>query len=322
MFTSKAEQILDSSVVTSLWFSPGVSSWTPSDEHNMFSDRRQGKWKIMRRQSAKGPRIAVGGSVSLLQPTGKIADCRVGCCVGPDALLTSVVRSTFLDKLGKNRTLRDGKMKEKQIGSQYNDRLGTFRIFQQIPMDLTIRVLEASDHLENVPKASLHTQIFLVQALSELNHETQRKLRPKNTLRITTMRYCWTKWIVNFTPPGILMETKKIEPTFLSPSLSFYTFQPVEPPLVPIPLPSQQQQQPPPYPTFYGIAPPPEMSSSMAYLSAQLGYMHEYMTQTFTNIDAHLERQGDRIRIEGHLLIARLEQDDHASGFARQTSSH
>ncbi|KAK9132973.1 hypothetical protein Scep_012501 [Stephania cephalantha] len=59
---------------------------------------------------------------------------------------------------------------------------------------------------------------------------------------------------------------------------------------------SQQQQHPPHYPTFYGVAPPLEMSPSMAYLSAQLGYMHEYMTRTFTTIDTRLERQGDQLR--------------------------
>ncbi|KAK9125604.1 hypothetical protein Scep_014450 [Stephania cephalantha] len=86
---------------------------------------------------------------------------------------------------------------------------------------------------------------------------------------------------------------------------------------------SQQQQQPPHYPTFYGTAPPPEMSPSTVYLSAQLGYMHEYMTQTFTTIDTRLERQGDRLRrIEGHLLLARLARNDPASDFARRTSSH
>ncbi|KAK9157687.1 hypothetical protein Scep_004261 [Stephania cephalantha] len=41
--------------------------------------------------------------------------------------------------------------------------------------------------------------------------------------------------------------------------------------------------------TFHGAAPPPEMSPSMVYLSTQLGYMHEYMTQTFTAIDTCLE---------------------------------
>ncbi|KAK9132950.1 hypothetical protein Scep_012478 [Stephania cephalantha] len=50
----------------------------------------------------------------------------------------------------------------------------------------------------------------------------------------------------------------------------------------------QQSQQPPHYPTFYGVAPPPEMSPSTAYLSVQLRYMHEYMTQTFTAINTAL----------------------------------
>ncbi|KAK9104928.1 hypothetical protein Scep_021772 [Stephania cephalantha] len=56
---------------------------------------------------------------------------------------------------------------------------------------------------------------------------------------------------------------------------------------------SQQQQLPPPYPTFYGVAPPPDMSPSTVYRFVQLGYMHEYMTQTFTAIDTRLERHGD-----------------------------
>ncbi|KAK9107371.1 hypothetical protein Syun_023382 [Stephania yunnanensis] len=69
---------------------------------------------------------------------------------------------------------------------------------------------------------------------------------------------------------------------------------------------SQQQQQPPHNPTFYGIAPPPEMSPLTTYLSSQLGYMHEYMTYTLTAIDTRLEHQGDRLRrIKGHLLPAK-----------------
>ncbi|KAK9083055.1 hypothetical protein Scep_029526 [Stephania cephalantha] len=79
---------------------------------------------------------------------------------------------------------------------------------------------------------------------------------------------------------------------------------------------SQRKHQPPHYPNFYGVAPPPEMSPSTAYLSAQLRYMHVYMTQTFTAIATRIEGQGDRLhRIEGHLLPAKLARDDPASCF-------
>ncbi|KAK9118629.1 hypothetical protein Scep_016722 [Stephania cephalantha] len=60
-----------------------------------------------------------------------------------------------------------------------------------------------------------------------------------------------------------------------------------------------------------------------AYISAQLGHMHEYMTRTFTAINTHLDHQGDHLRrIEGHLLPARPARDDCASGSACQTSFH
>ncbi|KAK9111452.1 hypothetical protein Scep_018971 [Stephania cephalantha] len=95
--------------------------------------------------------------------------------------------------------------------------------------------------------------------------------------------------------------------------------------LPPSPQQPQQQppQQPPPYSTYYGITPPPNISPSMAYISAQLRHMHDYITRMFTAINTYLKRQCDRICcIEGHLLPARPARDDRASSFARQTSSH
>ncbi|KAK9123758.1 hypothetical protein Sjap_013360 [Stephania japonica] len=48
--------------------------------------------------------------------------------------------------------------------------------------------------------------------------------------------------------------------------------------------------QPLPPSTFGGFTPPLEMSPSSAYISVQLGYMHEYMTQTFTTFETRLRR--------------------------------
>ncbi|KAK9109794.1 hypothetical protein Sjap_017854 [Stephania japonica] len=72
--------------------------------------------------------------------------------------------------------------------------------------------------------------------------------------------------------------------------------------------------QPPPPSTFSGFTPPPEMSPSSAY-SAQVGYLHAYMTESFTSFDTWLRC------IETELLPFEPACDGHASGSASRPSS-
>ncbi|KAK9107168.1 hypothetical protein Syun_023179 [Stephania yunnanensis] len=56
------------------------------------------------------------------------------------------------------------------------------------------------------------------------------------------------------------------------------------------------------------------MSPSLAYVSAQLGYLHDYMTQSFNAVETTLRNHSDRLRrIESQRLPARTVRDDHAS---------
>ncbi|KAK9148557.1 hypothetical protein Scep_007314 [Stephania cephalantha] len=90
-------------------------------------------------------------------------------------------------------------------------------------------------------------------------------------------------------------------------------------------VPQQQQYesaQPPIPSTFGGFSPPANMSPSSAYVSAQLGYLHTYMTQSFNAVETSIQHQNDRLRrIEGQLLPVRTARNDHASSSARPPPS-
>ncbi|KAK9132698.1 hypothetical protein Scep_012226 [Stephania cephalantha] len=68
----------------------------------------------------------------------------------------------------------------------------------------------------------------------------------------------------------------------------------------------------------YGLAPSIDIPLYTTYLSAQLGYMHEYMTQKFIEIDTRLDRLR---RIEGHMLPPRQWREDGSSLSTRRSSS-
>ncbi|KAK9169726.1 hypothetical protein Syun_001866 [Stephania yunnanensis] len=56
------------------------------------------------------------------------------------------------------------------------------------------------------------------------------------------------------------------------------------------------------------------MSPSLAYVSAQLRNLQEYMTQSFNAVETTLRNHGDRLRrIESQRLPARPVRDDNAS---------
>ncbi|KAK9130526.1 hypothetical protein Sjap_011013 [Stephania japonica] len=78
---------------------------------------------------------------------------------------------------------------------------------------------------------------------------------------------------------------------------------PFQAPPQPAPLQYPHGYMPQPY---YGLASPLDMPPYATYLSAQLKYMHEYMTRIFTDIDTRLDHQGDCLhRIEAHMLPPR-----------------
>ncbi|KAK9107344.1 hypothetical protein Syun_001364 [Stephania yunnanensis] len=56
------------------------------------------------------------------------------------------------------------------------------------------------------------------------------------------------------------------------------------------------------------------MSPSLAYVSAQLRNLQDYMTQSFNAVETTLRNHGDRLRrIESQRLPARPVRDDYAS---------
>ncbi|KAK9107356.1 hypothetical protein Syun_023367 [Stephania yunnanensis] len=65
------------------------------------------------------------------------------------------------------------------------------------------------------------------------------------------------------------------------------------------------------------------MSPSLAYVSAQLGYLHDYMTQSFNAVETTLRNHSDRLRrIESQRLPARPVRDDNASSSDYPPPSH
>ncbi|KAK9111861.1 hypothetical protein Scep_019380 [Stephania cephalantha] len=75
----------------------------------------------------------------------------------------------------------------------------------------------------------------------------------------------------------------------------------------------RRKEDPPPYPTYFGITTPPDMSPSMAYLSPELGRMHNYMTRTFFSIDTLLNRRVIAFAALRDIFYPPGQRDDRAS---------